>query len=56
MPDLDIPSLVFIAVLGVVVLAVLRGLWGLFWGDRQLDTSASWGRQLFGRWKTRRPS
>jgi hypothetical protein len=50
-PELDIPSLIFIAVLAVVALAILRGLWGFFRGDRQLDTSASMGRQLFGRWK-----
>jgi hypothetical protein len=39
----DIPSVVFVAVLA----------WGIFRNDRQLDTSASWGRQLFGRWKNR---
>jgi hypothetical protein len=50
-PELDIPSLVFIAVLGVVALAVVRGIWGPFWGVRELDTSTSWGRQLFGRRK-----
>jgi hypothetical protein len=49
----DIPSVVFVAVLAVVVLAVIRGVWGIFRNDRQLDTSASWGRQLFGRWKNR---
>jgi hypothetical protein len=43
----------FVAVLAVVVLAVIRGVWGIFRNDRQLDTSASWGRQLFGRWKNR---
>jgi hypothetical protein len=48
---IDIPSVVFVAVLGVVVLAVVRGLWGIFRDDRQLDTSASLGRQIFGRWK-----
>jgi hypothetical protein len=48
---IDVPSVIFIAVLGVVALAVVRGFWGIFRDDRQLDISTSWGRQLFGRWK-----
>jgi hypothetical protein len=49
----DIPSVIFVAVLAVVVLAVLRGVWGIWRDDRQFDTSTSLGRQLFGRWKKR---
>jgi hypothetical protein len=48
---LDIPSAIFIGVLIVVALAVVRGLWGILRGNTELDTSASWGRQIFGRWK-----
>jgi hypothetical protein len=53
MPEIDVPSVIFIAVVAVVAVAVVRGVWGIFRDDRQLDTSASWGRQLFGRWKNR---
>jgi len=53
MPEIDVPSLIFIAVLAVVAVAVVRGIWAIFRDDRQLDTSTSWGRQLFGRRKSR---
>lgn len=53
---IDVPSVIFVAVLALVALAVIRGAWGIFRNERQLDTSASLGRQLFGRWKSRRPS
>ena len=48
---IDTPAVIFVVVLGVVAVAVIRGLWGIFRNDRQLDTSASMGRQIFGRWK-----
>jgi hypothetical protein len=38
-------------VLAVIGIAVLRGIWRLFRDDVQLDTSESWGRQVFGRRK-----
>jgi predicted metal-dependent hydrolase len=49
--SIDIASLVFIVVLAIVALAVLRGVWRLLRNDVQLDTSQSWGRQVFGRRK-----
>jgi hypothetical protein len=49
---IDIPSVLFMAVLLVVPLAVVRGPLGIFRNNRELDISASWGRQVFGRrWK-----
>jgi hypothetical protein len=39
---------IFLAVLAVVVLAVIRGLWRISRGDRELEAGGSWGRQLFG--------
>ena len=48
---IDTPAVIFVVVVGVVAVAVIRGLWGIFRGDRELDTSASMGRQIFGRWK-----
>jgi hypothetical protein len=50
-PFIDIPSATFVAVLAVVALAVVRGLWRIFRDDTELDTSESWGRQVFGRKK-----
>ena len=47
----DTSSVIFVAVLAVVVLAVLMGVWGIWRNNRQLDTSMSFGRQLFGRRK-----
>jgi hypothetical protein len=48
---IDIPSAIFIVVVAVLALAVIRGLWRLFRGDTELDTSESLGRQIFGRRK-----
>jgi hypothetical protein len=53
---IDIPSATVVAVLAVVALAVVRGLWRIFRDDTELDTSESWGRQVFGRRKTRESS
>ena len=48
---IDMPPAIFVAVLAVIALAVVRGLWRLFRGDTELDTSESLGRQIFGRRK-----
>jgi hypothetical protein len=54
--SIDIASSVFIAVLAVVAIAVIRGVWRIFRDDTELDTSASWGRQVFGRRKKQEPN
>ena len=43
-----IVSAIFLAVLAVVVVAVIRGLWRIWRGDPELEAGGSWGRQLFG--------
>jgi hypothetical protein len=43
---------VFLAVLGLIVFTVARGMWGIVRNKREMEAGGSWGRQLFGR---RRP-
>jgi hypothetical protein len=43
-----IGAAIFLAVLAVVVIAVIRGLWRIWRGDPELEAGGSWGRQLFG--------
>jgi len=39
---------IFLAVLAVMVISVVRGLWRISRGDPELEAGGSWGRQLFG--------